>query len=358
MKQYCRKPRIPTKILIRESRKMFFGLLFGAVLISSLQDFDPKTLLVKFITLSALFFIIFAINTFLINYFDRYRKDENERIWKKIFACGYFISFAVFVAHHELVLYMHDAGILVQGNIEDIREKFGGWKSLAFMMYANFVIYTFVFLIQNFVLVQYEKSSIQVELLELKNSNAETVNQLLQQQIKPHFLFNALNILKSLIRREPKLAEKYLLRLSDFLRVSITENKTGLATVKDELKVCSDYMEMQKIRFGEALQYQVNIDDSSPVLNGTLPFFSIQPLLENAIKHNELTEDNPLSIRIDVEGNELLVSNNLQLQKSKEVSTGNGHRILKERYKIISGDEVKIEETEDTFTIRLKILDV
>jgi Putative regulator of cell autolysis len=232
-----------------------------------------------------------------------------------------------------------------------------GWRFYIFMLYATLVVFSFIFLIQNFVLHQYEKSRIQLELLELKASNSEAVNQLLQQQIQPHFLFNALNILKSLIRKDSKSAEAYLLRLSDFLRVSISNNKSGVATIEDELKVCDDYMEMQRIRFGDALQYKVDIKPNDLVLERKLPFFSLQPLLENAIKHNELTNENPLYIKIEKEGNCIKVSNNIQIKKYLEVSTGNGHNMLKERYKILDAPAPVIKTEGQIYSVSLQILD-
>src|SRR5690625_6092884 len=164
---------------------------------------------------------------------------------------------------------------------------------ILYLMYCLLIINSYVLLLQNFLLHQHEKKRIEMELLQLKAINSETKNQLLQQQIQPHFLFNALNILKSLIRKYPETAEAYLVRLSDFLRVSVSGNKTGLATVREELKLCEDYMEMQKIRFGNAICYDVKIQEDDDCIARYLPFFSLQLLVENAIKHNELTELHP-----------------------------------------------------------------
>src|SRR5690625_6206820 len=97
---------------------------------------------------------------------------------------------------------------------------------ILYLMYCLLIINSYVLLLQNFLLHQHEKKRIEMELLQLKAINSETKNQLLQQQIQPHFLFNALNILKSLIRKYPETAEAYLVRLSDFLRVSVSGNKT------------------------------------------------------------------------------------------------------------------------------------
>ncbi len=347
------QPKISLRILIRESGKLFLCFLFGTLMITSLQDFNPRNLLYKFITLSTLFLFIFGINTFFLYYFDQKRRHSSERIWKKTFVWGYTCSLVFFFLHHVAIEQLEKSGMFVYRNPNDDLE---GWKLTVFILYANLVVYSFIFLIQNFVLHQYEKSRIQLELLQLRASNTETVNQLLQQQVQPHFLFNALNILKSLIRKEPKSAEAYLLRLSDFLRVSISKNTTGMATIREELKVCGDYMEMQRIRFGDALQYKVAIEPSDPVMDEKLPFFSLQPLLENAIKHNGMTRDNPLLIRISREGDYIRVNNNRQPRQHAEVSTGNGHGMLKKRYKMLIGEEPVIRQEDGIYSVSLKIL--
>lgn len=347
------QPKIPLRILVRESGKLFLCFLFGTLLITSLQDFNPKNLLYKFITLSTLFAFIFGINTYFLYYFDQKRSHSTEKIWKKTFLWGYSCSLVFFFLHHIAIDQLEKCGVLVHANSHDELE---GWKLTVFFLYANLVVYSFIFLIQNFVLHQYEKSRIQLELLQLRASNTETVNQLLQQQIQPHFLFNALNILKSLIRREPKSAEAYLLRLSDFLRVSISKNTTGTATIREELKVCCDYMEMQKIRFGDALQYKAHIELTDPVVERRLPFFSLQPLLENAIKHNGMTQDNPLLVEVSREGDYITVRNNLQPKQHAEISTGNGHSMLKKRYKTLIGEEPVFREENGVYSVSIKIL--
>lgn len=346
--------KIPLRILIKESGKLFMFFTFGTLLITSLQDFNLDSLLQRAISLITLFSVLFAINTALLYHFDQKRKSSSERIWKKTFLLGYCCSLIFFFIHYSVVEWMSRTGI---ANFIHRNPELSGWRVFVFMFYATLVIYAFIFLIQNFVLHQYEKSRIQLELLELKASNSEAVNQLLQQQIQPHFLFNALNILKSLIRKDAKSAEAYLLRLSDFLRVSIAKNKSGVATIEDELKVCNDYMEMQKIRFGDALRYKVDIKPNDHVLEKKLPFFSLQPLLENAIKHNELTEDNPLYIKIEKEGHYIKISNNIQIKRIAEVSTGNGHNMLRERYRILNGDAPVFKTEGPIYVVCLQILE-
>lgn len=141
--------------------------------------------------------------------------------------------------------------------------------------------------------VQY--ANMQAENVQLQMRSLEAQHEKLKNQLHPHFLFNSLSALKSLIHRDPVLAEQYLVKLSGFLRFTISHNEQNIVSLQDELKFCVDYLEMQKIRFGGALQYAVGVP--LELLPETfVPVFSLQLVLENAIKHNLLTQDSPLCV--------------------------------------------------------------
>lgn len=231
--------------------------------------------------------------------------------------------------------------------------------SVSLFIYAILVslfINTLILVFQGFIIIQDAKVRADIENSELKAANADAANQLLRQQIHPHFLFNALTILKSLYRSNPKAGEEYLVKLSDFLRAATSTNNIKVIPLKDEIKLCIDYLGMQKIRFSDSLQYTISITNET-MHKGFVPSFSIQPLLENAIKHNELTEESPLIISIAQHDDRILVSNNLQPRKNKEKSTQSGLTNLSERYKLLSDDELLIEQTQDKFSVSIKILD-
>ncbi|HRP89159.1 MAG TPA: histidine kinase [Edaphocola sp.] len=345
--------KIPIRLLIRSSGRLFLLFLLGSLLITSIQDLSLRNLGQRAFSLGSLFIGIFIINTYVFYYFDKKRKNNTERIWKKTFALGFVMSLAYFVLHFLVITQLEKIGLIdIKRDVSVLK----GWRLVFFVLYSSLVVYSFIFLIQNSVLAQYEKNQMQLELLQLQASNAETVNQLLRQQIQPHFLFNALNVLKSLIKRDKNRAEHYLLHLSDFLRLSIAKNSSGVSTLKEELKICNDYMEMQSIRFTEAIQYQVDIPNEDHIMAMKLPFFSLQPLLENAIKHNELTLEQPLYIKISKEGNYIKVSNNLQEKSYSEPSSGNGLTMLQERYRILKEEAPVIKKEGMIFSVSLKIL--
>lgn len=224
------------------------------------------------------------------------------------------------------------------------------------LIVISIFVNTLVVVFHNYIVLQDAKMNADMENSQLKVASAEASNQLLRQQIHPHFLFNALNILKSLYKIDPNAGEEYLICLSDFLRAAVSNNNIKVVRLKDEIKLCQDYLRMQQIRFGNALNCTVSIGELM-LETGFVPSFSIQPLLENAIKHNELTEEFPLSISIKQDGDRIIVSNGLRLKHIPEASTGSGLANLSERYRILSNDEVQIETNETIFSVSVKVLD-
>ncbi len=199
-----------------------------------------------------------------------------------------------------------------------------------------------------------KREQLEYENALLKAKNIETTYLQLRQQVNPHFLFNALNTLKTLIKRQPDKAEMYLVKLSGFLRKSIQTDIEPIITINEELVFCSDYVELQKTRFGEAIHLTINIPEN--MQQGCVPVFSIQQLLENAIKHNALTIEAPLKVQIRYENQWIIVSNNTQKKMAVGKTTGSGLANLSERYRLLSGDEVIIKSDEHHFSVSIKVL--
>jgi two-component system, LytTR family, sensor kinase len=225
---------------------------------------------------------------------------------------------------------------------------------LLIIVFVVVSINTVVIIILDFVLLGEKKSRIESENSQLKLKNMEAANQQLKQQLQPHFLFNSLNVLKTLIRKQPDHAEAYLKRLSDFLRASVSYDHANTVSLKEELKLSTDYIEMQKIRFDEAIRFDVAIADEFQ--NGYMPLFAIQLLLENAIKHNAFTAENPLFIQLFYNDGWITVRNNIRPKVVQEPTSGMGLINLSERYKILSGDELLIRSDDSFFSVTIKVL--
>lgn len=229
-------------------------------------------------------------------------------------------------------------------------------SELVYVIILGILINASILTLQNYVIMQDAKINSDIENAQLKVANAEAANQLLRQQIHPHMLFNSLNTIKSLYNRNPADADEYLAYLSDFLRASILNNNIKVIPLEDELKLCEAYLVMQKIRFGEALTCSISVSNNDTHEKSFVPSFSIQPLVENAIKHNELTERHPLHISIEQVNDRIKVSNKIRLKECTETSSWFGLANLAERYKYISDDEVIIEDDGYVFSVSIKIL--
>ena len=213
-----------------------------------------------------------------------------------------------------------------------------------------------VILILDLVHLRDRKNQMELEMAELKIQHIAAKNEQLKQQIHPHFLFNSLSTLKSLIHKQPEKAEEYLVKLSDFLRASILPNPDLVVKLKDEIQLSQDYLEMQQMRFGNALQFIIDIP-LEKMESKFVPIFSILPLLENAIKHNQLTIDLPLIIHIKHDKEWVIVENNKQIKPFTEPSTGFGLSNLKKRYSLLSADNIKVTESQTSFSVSIKTLE-
>lgn len=246
--------------------------------------------------------------------------------------------------------------ILFEPVASDHRLHWTDRSFMAIIVLSSWLMNTFIILLYHYNFLQQAKIQSEFENLELKAIISETANQVLKQQIHPHFLFNVLNTVKTLYKQDVRQGETYLVHLANFLRASLSNPAARIVRLEDELQLCWDYIEMQRVRFGKALTYQADVP-LEIARQKYVPHFSLQALLENAIKHNDLTEESPLNIQIVVEGDYIKVINNLQSRHFKEPSTGQGLPNLAERYRLLSGDEIHITQTETCFAVRIKLLD-
>ncbi len=185
----------------------------------------------------------------------------------------------------------------------------------------------------------------------LKNAYTIAELELLKEQLNPHFLFNSLSSLSGVVREDPALAQQYIKHLSKVFRYSLDKPANNLVTVADELQMINSFAQLLKMRLEDSFSLTVAI--SEDYLNFQLPHLSLQPLLENAAKHNSATTANPLRVNIYIDGDEIAVSNNLQPVTAE--SSGIGLANLNERFKILINKEINIIKSPVTFTVKLPL---
>ena len=176
----------------------------------------------------------------------------------------------------------------------------------------------------------------------------------LKNQIDPHFLFNSLNVLSSLIEENPENAQKFTTSLSKIYRYVLEQKDKELVSVEEELAFAKTYMNLLKMRFENSLFYELPTTISNPEAK-VVPL-SLQLLLENTVKHNVVSEHRPLHIRIFIEGNYLVIQNDYQKKEILQERKGVGLQNIINRYGIITNRKVLIEQNEQTFTVKIPIL--
>ncbi|SHJ77231.1 sensor histidine kinase [Pseudozobellia thermophila] len=203
------------------------------------------------------------------------------------------------------------------------------------------------------------KNQLQAEMLRsarLQKENYQAQLEGLKNQVQPHFLFNSLNVLRSLIHKDQEKATEFTQRLSDLYRSFLTYGDEPLISLEKELEVSKAYIFLLETRFGKALQISLDIPEDS--LSYFLPPGALQTLIENAIKHNGSTSKKPLRVRIHTEDGKLVVRNRLSPRFEETTSTKTGLKNLKTRYSFLSQEEVEWVRTEEEFIVRLPLLKV
>ncbi|TDE16848.1 sensor histidine kinase [Dyadobacter psychrotolerans] len=207
-------------------------------------------------------------------------------------------------------------------------------------------------LISRSFLIEWRKAAIEAE--QLKTERYAQQYQSLKDQLNPHFLFNSLNVLSNLVYDNADTAAKFIRQLSKIYRYVLDVQQEELVSLERELEFAENYLALQKIRFEEGLQYSISVEKNE---SGFLPPLSLQLLLENAIKHNVASMANPLRIEIALEGNAVVVKNNLQIKSSlPEESAGVGLSNIRKRYELLSNENMKVEDENGSFVVRLPIL--
>ena len=188
---------------------------------------------------------------------------------------------------------------------------------------------------------------------ELREQNLIFQNETLKNQVNPHFLFNCLNTLSSLVESQTEIAGHFISKLSLIYRYILENSTKAKVPLKAELAFVEDYFYLHEIRSEGKILLKIAINEDYKF--DILPV-SLQLLIENAIKHNMATREKPLKISIYIEGQHIVVKNNIQKMASQAFSTKIGLNNLNERVKLITGKEISIEETTSDYIVKVPLL--
>ena len=189
----------------------------------------------------------------------------------------------------------------------------------------------------------------------LKKENLQSQLEGLKGQVNPHFLFNSLNSLSSLIVEDPEKAEKFLDEMSKVYRYLLRTNEDGLTTLESEMQFIQSYFHMLKTRYGDALCMETKIDEH--YLNYQLPPLTLQMLVENAVKHNVILKNNPLTILImTTNSGKLIVSNNLQRKGKMIASNKVGLNNIVNKYRLMKKEEISVRDDGKEFAVVVPLI--
>ncbi|WP_303311228.1 sensor histidine kinase [Hymenobacter sp. BT730] len=225
---------------------------------------------------------------------------------------------------------------------------------LAMVFSAVAALFIYYFVERERVRQRLQQEFLRAEQLQKESFRAQL--EALKSQVNPHFLFNSLNVLGSLIYKNQDQAVEFLHRLSGVYRAVLAHSVRPTVALHDELELADTYLYLMKTRFGDTLEYTVDVPAAQQACQ--VPSAVLQLLLENAIKHNGATNRRPLRVRIFVTGDYLVVENNRQPRLEQEPSTRLGLQNIVNRYQHLTSTPVEVVPTPDTFTVRLPLLPV
>jgi hypothetical protein len=289
---------------------------------------------------------LYYANAFLFIYLDSI--FEVERFTKKRIIIGFLGSFVISVVVIFLLRIVED--VLIEGESFD-----------AFLQNETLANYLVTIIITFFVTLAfhafyfykaYQENKVKEQKIIAGTASAQFES--LKNQIDPHFLFNSLNVLSSLIEENPESAQKFTTSLSKVYRYVLEQKDKELVSVAEELKFAKTYMNLLKMRFENSITFEIpEVFDNEEAK--VVPL-SLQLLLENCIKHNIVSEAKPLHVKISIENNQLVVTNNLQKKEVLLDRKGVGLQNIVNRYAILTKRTVLVEENEQEFKIFLPIL--
>jgi sensor histidine kinase YesM len=222
------------------------------------------------------------------------------------------------------------------------------------MLYTTVIITTIIsmFMTSRSFLINWRQSAIDVEASKREIIKAQYDS--LKSQVNPHFLFNSLNALTNLVYEDQDKAALFIRQLSEVYRYVLDTRDKEVVALEDELKFLESYLFLQKIRFGNNLAVEINLDIQGKLIAP----LALQLLVENAIKHNIASSDNPLFIEITEREGYIVVENSLQRKNMpEEKSPGIGLENIKSRYKFLSDHPVVVDVSKDKFVVKLPLIE-
>ncbi|MEX6625414.1 histidine kinase [Tenacibaculum salmonis] len=324
-------------------------LIFGVFFILINKQFTLKGVFLTFLISGIYSFGLGLGNGFLNDYLSRkwsWITQTNKRVWAGIIGTFLYTIPVILAIHYFLFVVLYD---------ENPQHFFSGKMIWVHLFWIIFAFAISAFLHARGFMINWKASVKQETTQHEIVAKTETAKfESLKNQLDPHFLFNSLNVLVSLIGENPKQAERFTTKLSKVYRYVLEQRNKELIPLEEELKFARTYMELLQMRFEDAIEFNIPTTISNSELK-IVPL-SLQLLLENAVKHNVVSSTKPLEIKIFESGDFLQIQNTVHPKEVIGKSTKVGLRNIADRYGLITDKSVEIKNNNKIFTVSLPLL--
>lgn len=233
----------------------------------------------------------------------------------------------------------------------NLLDNWSNFLSYAIVQFVIAMLITIIFYVKHY-FESWRKLVLKEE--EFKMEALALRYETLKSYVNPHFLFNSLSVLSSLVEKDTVKSQEFIKQLSDIYRYVLEQKDKELVPLETELTFIISYINLHKIRHGENLKVDLNINDKS----GYIIPLSMQILLENAFKHNIISEEEPLDVTIWRENNYIVVQNKLQTRKTISESGGIGLDTISKRYEFFTKRPLLVNSDNGLFTVKIPVLDM
>jgi sensor histidine kinase YesM len=321
----------------------FSSLFDEFVSITFSQQIAVRFVINALLELSITFTISFIL--FWINFYILKPLQSNKKINWINFILAFAVSFFV------VIILTHYLFALKKGFLPKADIPRSGHLFITKDFFLALVVIICIYVIR--LVFQNQKNRLEIQ--DLKIENLQRQLDALKNQVSPHFLFNSLSSLKTLIYESPEVAQQYLDHLSLVLRYTLQANENRLVRLSDELQFVESYFFLIKLRFTKNISLVKSI--SNELLGHKIPPLALQILMENAVRHNEISKRNPLEISIaTTQSQTLVVSNTINKKFAPEPGAGVGLVNLSNQYRILGDQDISIRKEDQKFIVEIPLL--
>ena len=340
------QPYLFTRVIafLKQSWKIAIWLVIAGVLMTSLIALGRNwsySLLLKVASFTCLIWLFLWLgNAFLSSWIDAKISWQEKPGLRLIAGILAMLVYTISLVYAIVFFYRWVFDFMVS---EDMRG----------FLYSSVIITTIIsmFMTSRSFLMNWRQSAIDTEAMKRESINAKYES--LKNQVNPHFLFNSLNALTNLVYEDQDKAARFIKQLSEVYRYVLDNRDRETVSLTDEMKFVNSYLYLQQIRFGNGLKVEISLNQTK----GQLPPLALQVLVENAIKHNIISEDSPLTIRINTNEDRIVVENSLQRKSIiQEESSGLGLKNIISRYELLTDGKVIVSEADGVFKVTLPLL--